>query len=63
MKIRSGVKTGMGLGDVIALACEKTGLAACAKKYEQVTGQDCGCKKRQALLNGLPLELPIILPA
>ena len=57
MKIRSGVKTGMGLGDVVALLCEKTGLAECAKKYEQVTGHDCGCEKRQAMLNRLPLQV------
>jgi len=39
------------LGDRIAGALEKVGIDKLAKRYEQVTGRDCGCNKRKDALN------------
>ncbi len=53
MKVKTGVVSGKGLGDVIADITHKTGLDKVAELYTQVTGQDCGCKQRQEMLNNL----------
>ena len=53
MKIRTGLKSGQGLGDAVADFTRQTGLDQLAVRYEQLTGKDCGCKARQAKLNEL----------
>ncbi|MDW7643457.1 MAG: hypothetical protein SCI25_00280 [Desulfuromonadales bacterium] len=42
-----------GLGDTVAAITQATGLDKLAHLYTRVTGKDCGCKRRQALLNKL----------
>ena len=56
MNVRTGIKAGQGLGDVIADFTHFTSLDQFAKLYEQVTGNDCGCEGRQEYLN---LLLPL----
>lgn len=53
MKVRTGLQVGQWLSDWITQVCQATGIADRAKKYEQVTGQDCGCEKRKAILDSL----------
>ncbi len=53
MKIRSGIKSGQGLGDAVADAAKLAGFNRLAEVYTQITGKDCGCKARQQKLNQL----------
>ncbi len=48
----------MGLGDCVAKIAGVLGLDEAAKKYEQVTGENCGCKKRQEMLNKAVTNVP-----
>lgn len=57
MKVDTEVKAGRGLGDVVADFTKATGLDKLAEKYEEVTGKECGCRKRRETLNRLvPLD-------
>lgn len=40
-----------GLGDVIAGITEFTGIKKVVNTIAKKTGKDCGCKKRQEMLN------------
>ncbi len=51
LKVRTGLRGGQPLGDQVADFTHATGLDRLAHVYTQVTGQDCGCKQRQAWLN------------
>ena len=51
MTVQTGVRAGKPLGDQVADLTHATGLDQLSKLYTQVTGQDCGCKQRQAWLN------------
>jgi len=42
-----------GLGDVVELAAEVTGLKKVAKAVSKATGIDCGCGRRRDKLNKL----------
>ncbi|MFN2195796.1 MAG: hypothetical protein ACK2UW_06695 [Anaerolineales bacterium] len=54
MQVRTNLKAGAaGLGDVVAEFTHATGLDQLAKKYENLTGNSCGCDERQAKLNQL----------
>ena len=53
MKIRSGLRAGMGLGDAVANVAQVTGADKIAQAYEAITGKSCGCKERQEALNRL----------
>jgi len=53
MKVRTNLKAGQGLGDVVADFTHVTGLDQIAKTYTQVTGKDCGCEARRDKLNAL----------
>ena len=53
MNIRSGIKAGQGLGDVVADLAHLTGLDRLADAYTQITGKDCGCAARKEKLNQL----------
>lgn len=53
MKVRTDLKAGRGLGDVVADFTHFTHLDELAKMYTNVTGRDCGCRQRQELLNQL----------
>ncbi len=53
MKVKTGIKAGKGLGDVVADIIHATGLDALATTYTNLTGQDCGCQQRQEALNNL----------
>jgi len=53
MKIRTGIKSGRGLGDAVADLAHLTGLDRLAKLYEQCTGRSCGCEERRQTLNKL----------
>jgi len=53
MKVRTNLKAGQGLGDVVADFTHVTGLDQLAKAYTQVTGKDCGCETRRAQLHAM----------
>jgi len=53
VKIRTNITAGQGLGDAVADLTQLTGIDQLAQTYEQLTGKDCGCKKRQVKLNEL----------
>ena len=46
-----------GLGDKVEKIAKKVKLDKVAKKIEQVTKKDCGCKKRKDWLNRLGQQL------
>ena len=48
-----------GLGDVVELVTTVTGIKAVTEAVSEVTGKDCGCKKRKDKLNKLvPFKNP-----
>jgi hypothetical protein len=51
MKIKTGIKSGAGLGDAVAEVTRITGIDRLAKMYEEVAGKPCGCDQRQEALN------------
>ncbi len=53
MNVKTGIKAGKGLGDVVADIIHATGLDVLATTYTDLTGQDCGCQARQEALNNL----------
>jgi hypothetical protein len=53
MKVRTDLKAGLGMGDVVAQVTESTGMDKLAQVYEQVTGKPCGCDERREMLNKL----------
>ena len=53
MRVRTNITAGQGLGDAVADMTQLTGIDQLADVYEQVTGKDCGCSKRQEQLNEL----------
>jgi hypothetical protein len=52
-RVRSNLRAGKPLGDCCADLTHLTGLDRLAALYTQITGKDCGCKKRQDWLNKL----------
>jgi hypothetical protein len=42
-----------GLGDLVELAAKVTGVKTVVDTVSEVTGKDCGCKKRKEALNRL----------
>ena len=40
-----------GLGDTIAKMTQATGIKKVVDKVSEKTGRDCGCKRRQEMLN------------
>ena len=42
-----------GLGDVVEVITEATGIKAAVKMWEDITGKDCGCDERKERLNNL----------
>jgi len=59
MKVRTNIKAGMGLGDCVAKIAHALKLDDIAKKYEHASGQSCGCKERQEILNKLVPHIPL----
>ncbi len=59
MKIRTDLKAGKGLGDVVADVTHILGIDDVAKAYTEASGKDCGCDERRAWLNEV---VPNILP-
>lgn len=53
LAIKTGIMAGIGAGDALAKFTEVTGLDNLATVYTNLTGKDCGCKKRQEMLNRL----------
>jgi hypothetical protein len=53
MKIRTGLKAGQGLGDVVADLTHLTKIDQLAGLYEEITGLSCGCQERKEKLNQL----------
>lgn len=45
----------VGLGDLMADALERTGIARLVKRRAERTGKPCGCEKRQEVLNKIKL--------
>ncbi len=52
-KIKTGIKAGKPLGDVVADITHATGLDKAADAYTRLTGKDCGCEERRSFLNRL----------
>jgi hypothetical protein len=59
MKVRTHLKSGMGLGDCVAKIAHALGLNQLAEKYEEVSGKPCGCKQRQEMLNKAVPDVPL----
>jgi hypothetical protein len=57
LKLRTGLKSGKPLGDTVADLTSLTGVDRVADTYTRVTGQDCGCKRRQELLNAVSVSM------
>ncbi|HMQ55687.1 MAG TPA: hypothetical protein PKE64_19015 [Anaerolineae bacterium] len=57
LKLRTGLKAGKPLGDTVADLTHLTGVDRVADTYTQVTGKDCGCKRRQELLNAVSVSM------
>jgi hypothetical protein len=55
MKVKTGLKAKVGLGDAVADLTHATGLDKIAQAYTNLTGQDCGCRARQARLNEITI--------
>lgn len=53
MRVKTGLRAGVGLGDVVEDLAHRTGLNKLAELYTDVTGQPCGCEQRKAFLNRL----------
>jgi len=53
MRVRTGLRAGKLLGALAERFTRATGLEALAEKYTEKTGKDCGCAKRQAILNAM----------
>ena len=53
MKVRTGILSGQGLGDMVADFTHVTKLDQLAHLYEQLTGLSCGCDQRREKLNQL----------
>lgn len=51
LRLRTGLRAGKPLGDVVLDITRTTGLERLAQLYTQVTGLDCGCHARQDWLN------------
>jgi hypothetical protein len=45
------MKDHKGLGDTIEAITKKTGIKKVVDKVAEVTGKECGCKKRRDTLN------------
>lgn len=59
MKIRTDLKAGKGLGDVVADVTHTLGIDDVAEAYSEASGKDCGCNARRAWLNE---KFPNVLP-
>ncbi|MEZ4735531.1 MAG: hypothetical protein R3E79_51220 [Caldilineaceae bacterium] len=57
--VRTGLRAGRPLGDVVADFTHATGLDRIANAYSAITGQDCGCDRRQEALNNLCPNTPL----
>ncbi|MBN1149421.1 MAG: hypothetical protein JXA78_19320 [Anaerolineales bacterium] len=53
MKVRTDIKAGQGLGDVVADITRLTKIDQLAQLYEEITGLSCGCQERRRKLNQL----------
>lgn len=51
LPIRSGIKAGKGLGDMVADFTHLTGIDRLAQTYTECTGKDCGCEERRTWMN------------
>lgn len=58
LPIRTDVRAGKGLGDIVADFTHATGLDVVADKYTEMTGNDCGCDARQESLN--KIDIPFL---
>ena len=46
----------VGLGDLVADALDRIGVARLAKRRAERTGKPCGCEKRRQVLNKIRLR-------
>jgi len=53
MKLKTDIKAGQGLGDVVADFTHQTKIDQLAHLYEDITGRSCGCDERRQKLNQL----------
>jgi hypothetical protein len=58
MKVRTHIKAGKGMGDVIADFTHAAKLDRFAENYQDVTGKCCNCGKRRKLLNEMFPDIP-----
>lgn len=58
MKIKTKIKAGEGLGDIVARMANALGLKKVANEYEKTTGKSCGCEKRRQCLNNAVPKVP-----
>ncbi len=58
MKVKSNIKAGDGLGDLVARMAHSLSLDKAAKKIEKATGKPCNCEKRRKIMNGAVPNVP-----
>ena len=49
--MKTSIKRPNGLGDLVEIVTQTTGVKAVVDKISKVTGKDCGCGKRKEALN------------
>ncbi|MBI4322234.1 MAG: hypothetical protein HY675_27390 [Chloroflexi bacterium] len=59
MKVKTGLKVGKALGDLVGDATQATGLDKVAAALSRLTGLHCGCEERKAALNRLVPRVPL----
>lgn len=50
---RTGIRSGIKIGNALETAFKITGVNRFADLYTQLTGKDCGCEARKDYLNNL----------
>ena len=58
MKVKTKLKAGEGLGDLVGRMADALGLKKIADGYERLTGESCGCEKRKEILNNAVSQVP-----
>lgn len=51
--VKKSTRPKKGLGDVVEVITEATGIKAVVELWEEKTGKDCGCEERKERLNNL----------
>lgn len=53
MRVKTTLKAGKVLTDIVASTSQALGLDNLSAKYTQKTGNDCGCDKRKRIMDSI----------